>query len=73
MEVAPHLIRYGDIEPANFFALAEKLIKVFNDTTNGVIKYIDEGMTNFSLGHYYSSYSIFPAVLLLSVLGENPA
>ena len=27
-EVAPHLIRYDDIEPANFFALAEKLLKV---------------------------------------------
>lgn len=27
-EVAPHLIRYNDIEPANFFALAEKLVKV---------------------------------------------
>ena len=27
-EVAPYLIRYDDIEPANFFALAEKLMKV---------------------------------------------
>lgn len=27
-EIAPHLIRYNDIEPANFFALAEKLVKV---------------------------------------------
>ena len=28
-EIAPHLIRYDDIEPANFFALAEKLVKVY--------------------------------------------
>lgn len=28
-EVAPHLLRYDDLEPANFFALAEKLIKVW--------------------------------------------
>lgn len=27
-EIAPHLIRYNDIEPANFFSLAEKLVKV---------------------------------------------
>lgn len=27
-EVAPHLVRYDDLEPANFFALAEKLTKV---------------------------------------------
>ena len=27
-EVAPHLVRYGDMEPANFFGLAHKLIKV---------------------------------------------
>ena len=27
-EVALHLIRYDDIEPANFFALAEKLLNV---------------------------------------------
>ena len=26
--VAPHLVRYGDVEPANFFALAHKLVKV---------------------------------------------
>ena len=28
-EVAPHLTRYDDMEPANFFALAEKLLKVY--------------------------------------------
>ena len=27
-ELAPHLVRYGDMEPANFFGLAHKLIKV---------------------------------------------
>ena len=27
-EVAPHLTRYDDMEPANFFKLAEKLAKV---------------------------------------------
>lgn len=27
-ELAPHLVRYGDIEPANFFGLAHKLVKV---------------------------------------------
>ena len=29
-EIAPHLTRYDDIEPANFFTLAEKLVKVHN-------------------------------------------
>ena len=32
IEVAPHLLRYDDLEPANFFALAEKLIKVWTYT-----------------------------------------
>ena len=27
-EIAPHLTRYDDVEPANFFKLAEKLLKV---------------------------------------------
>ena len=27
-EVAPHLTRYDDMESANFFKLAEKLVKV---------------------------------------------
>ena len=27
-ELAPHLVRYGDMEPANFFGLAHKLVKV---------------------------------------------
>ena len=26
-EVAPHLVKYGDLEAANFFALAAKLLK----------------------------------------------
>ena len=30
--VAPHLVRYGDVEPANFFALAHKLVKVRGTT-----------------------------------------
>ncbi len=27
-EVAPHLTRYDELEPANYFALAQKLMKV---------------------------------------------
>ena len=27
-EVSPQLIKYGDFEPANFFSLTHKLIKV---------------------------------------------
>ncbi len=27
-EVAPHMVRYDDLQPANFFALAGKLLKV---------------------------------------------
>ena len=28
LEIAPHLVRYDDLEPANFFALTNKLMKV---------------------------------------------
>ena len=28
-ELAPHLTRYEEMEPANFFKLAEKLMKVY--------------------------------------------
>ena len=28
MEIAPNLLQYDDLQPANFFALAEKLMKV---------------------------------------------
>ena len=27
-EIAPNLLQYDDLQPANFFALAEKLMKV---------------------------------------------
>ena len=27
-EVAPHLLRYDNVEPANFFSLVQKLVKV---------------------------------------------
>jgi hypothetical protein len=29
-EIAPNLLQYDDLQPANFFALAEKLMKVRN-------------------------------------------
>ena len=29
-EIAPNLLQYDDLQPANFFALAEKLMKVYN-------------------------------------------